>query len=69
MRIVALEMKTLLCALLFAAIIGGSALPTRHEQSIVIRYPASVSDLPNFYRAIRALSGNPLLNGTAVAIV
>jgi len=30
--------------------------------------PASASDLPNFYRAIQALSANPVINETAVVV-
>jgi hypothetical protein len=62
-------MKTLLFALLLTMSIRGSDLPVRHGHCVAIRYPASASDLPNFYRAIQALSANPLLNETAVAIV
>jgi len=61
-------MKALLFALLLTTSVGGSDLPIRHRQSVAIRYPASASDLPNFYRAIQALSANPLLNETATAI-
>jgi hypothetical protein len=36
---------------------------------LAIRYPASASDLANFYRAIQALTANPQINETAVAVV
>jgi len=61
-------MKTLLCVSLLAVSIGGSAPRISNFRHLAIRYPASASDLPNFYRAIQALSANPVINETAVVV-
>jgi hypothetical protein len=44
-------------------------VPMSDFQNVAIRYPASSSDLPNFYRAIQVLTANPLVNETAVETV
>jgi len=54
--------------LLLAVSIGGSAPRISNFRHLAIRYPASASDLPNFYRAIQALSANPVINETAVVV-
>jgi len=61
---VALDVKTLLCTLLIAATFSHS-----DRMLLAIKHPAAASDLRMFYRSIRALSADPVLNGSAVAAV
>jgi hypothetical protein len=65
-----LDMKTLVCvAILYTLGFGTTNLPRNNAASIAFKHPASASDLNSFYRSIRALSGDALINGTAAAIV
>jgi hypothetical protein len=62
-------MRALLCvAILYTLGIGVPHLWRADASRVAFQYPASASDLKNFYRAIRALTGNPLINETATAI-
>lgn len=63
-------MKTLLCAVfLFTLSVGASDLPRLDTERVIVKSPASASDLENFYRLIQALIGDSMLNETAVAVV
>ena len=63
-------MRTLLClAILCTGGIGASQLGRVDPSRLTFTHPASASDLKNFYRSIRALIGDPVLNETAVRIV
>ena len=39
------------------------------KELVAVKDPAAARDLRTFYRSIRALSGDALLNGTAIAVV
>ena len=63
-------MKLFLCTLLLALSIGRSdTSESRDAKSVAVRGPASATDVRALYRAMRALIGDPLLNGTAVGYV
>jgi hypothetical protein len=62
-------MKVLLCALVVAGTVTSWSSSWSNVHKLAIRYPASASDLANFYRAIQALTANPQINETAVAVV
>lgn len=63
-------MKLFFCTLLLALSIGRSDITERRDaKSVAIRQPASASDVRSLYRAMRALIGDPLLDGTAVGYV
>jgi hypothetical protein len=63
-------MKLLFCALLIALSIGRSDTRAQDDNKLVaVGQPASATDVRALYRAMRALIGDPLLNGSAVRYV
>jgi len=63
-------MKLFCCTLLVALGIWRFDTSVRHDnKSVAVREPASAADVRALYRAMRALIGDPLLNGTAVGYV
>ncbi len=63
-------MKLLFCTLLLTLSIGRSDMRSQHDnKSVAVREPASATDVRTLYRAMRALIGDPLLNGSAIRYV
>jgi hypothetical protein len=63
-------MKLLFCTLLLALSIERSDTRAQPDNKLVaVREPASATDVRALYRAMRALIGDPLLNGSAVRYV
>ena len=62
-------MRALPRAVLLAISIGALYFGPANTSRMAFKHPASASDLNNFYRSIRALTGDSILNETAMFVV
>jgi hypothetical protein len=62
--------KILVCTFLLALSVGRSGgTPQPSQQEIAVHQPASEASIRGLFRAMRALIGNSVLNGSASAVV
>ena len=61
--------KLLGVAILYMLAVAATHLWSAGTSPVAFTHPASAKDLNHFYRSIRALSADPSLDGSAVALV